>query len=177
MYQSNTLTAPGQFTDAEFMSAAQKRNVLRAWLRFVKSGFEQRWFTKALYEHLIQHCGYVAHSNRGVYYDTYFQDPEATQRFLDQFDRSRGCQSVEYGGAWWLGDERNGYRDINQAMVDVIQNLFPDLRHALTARQLSQAESRLRAAQAQVDALRAKTQAKAASENRSLPLPDHEVKP
>jgi len=177
MYQASNITAPGQFTDAEFMSAAQKRNVLRAWLRFVKSGFEQRWFTRALYEHLISHCSFIAHYNRGGFYDTYFQQPDATQRFLDQFDRSKGCQSVEYGGAWWLGDERNGYRDINQAMVDGIQDLMPDLRRALTASQLAQAEDRLAAAQAQVDQLRAKTQAKAASTDRSLPLPDPEVKP
>ena len=177
MYKSNTITALGQFSDATFMSAAQKRNVLRAWLRFVKSGFELRWFTKALYEHLIQHCSFIANYNRGGFYDTYFQQPEATQRFLDQFDRSKGCLSVEYGGGWWLGDDRNEYHDINNAMVDAIQDLIPELRCALTAKQLAQAEHQLLAAQAQVDQLSAKTRAKAASGNGSLPLPDHEVKP
>ena len=62
-------------------------------------------------------------------------------------------------------------------MVDAIQDLLPGLRQTLAARELEQAEGRLRAAQTQVDALRAINQAKAASENRSLPLPDHEVKP
>jgi hypothetical protein len=70
-----------------------------------------------------------------------------------------------------------GYHDINNAMVDVLQDLLPELRRALTARELARAEHRLLAAQAQVDQLRAKTHAKAASGNRSLPLPDHEVKP
>ena len=177
MYKSNTITALGQFTDAAFMSAAQKRNLLRAWLRFVKSGFEQRFFTKALYEHLISHCSFTANCDRGGFYDTYFQQPEATQRFLDQFDRSKGCLSVEYGGSWWLGGDHNEYHDINNAMVDAIQDLLPGLRHTLAARELEQAEGRLRSAQTQVDQLRARNQAKAASGNRSLPLPDHEVKP
>lgn len=177
MYKSYTITALGQFTDAAFMSAAQKRNVLRAWLRFVKSGFELRCFTEGLYHHLIQHCSFIAHFNRGGFHTTYFQEPEATQRFLDQFDWSKGCLSVEYGGSWWLGDERNEYHDINNAMVDAIQDLIPELRCALTAKQLAQAEHQLLAAQAQVDQLRAITKAKVASGNRSLPLPDHEVKP
>ena len=177
MHKSNTITALGQFTDAAFMSAAEKSNVLRAWLRFIKSRFAQRCFTRALYEHLIQHCGYVAHFSRGGFYDTYFQQPEATQRFLDQFDRSKGCLSVEYGGGWWFGGDRNEYHDINNAMVDAIQDLLPGLRQTLAARELERAEGRLLAAQTQVEALRARTQAKAASGNGSLPLPDHEVKP
>ncbi len=43
------------------MSAAQKTTVLRAWIRFLKSGLRFDQFTKALYDHLIQHCSFIAH--------------------------------------------------------------------------------------------------------------------
>ncbi len=54
-----------EFTDARFLTAHQKRNVFRAWIRFVRSGFDLGSFTKALYNHLIQHCSFIAHYNRG----------------------------------------------------------------------------------------------------------------
>ena len=173
---TNVIEAPS-FRDAPFMTTNEKRQVLRAWIRFVRSGFAFEQFTKALYNHLIQHCSFIAHYNRGGFYATYFQDPTDTTRFLDQFDRSSDCVSVEYGTGWWLGDDGDDYYDINNAMVDAIEELLPGLRRALQAKELEQAEGRLLSAQAHVEELRAKTQAKAASVNRSLPLPDHEVKP
>ena len=50
-----------EFRDVQFMSAAQKTTVLRAWIRFLKSGLRFDQFTKALYDHLIQHCSFIAH--------------------------------------------------------------------------------------------------------------------
>jgi hypothetical protein len=129
-----------EFKDVRFMTAAEKRKVLRQWVRFLKS----------LYHHLIQHCSFIAHYNLGGFYGVYFEDPSATQRFLDQFDRSKGCLSVEYGYAWWINDE--DYRDINNAMVDAAAALMPSLRSMLKEREtakarqeLEQAERRLKA--------------------------------
>ena len=139
-----------EFKDVRFMTAAEKRKVLRQWVRFLKSGFETRFFMKSLYHHLIQHCSFIAHYNQGGFYGVYFEDPSATQRFLDQFDRSKGCLSVEYGYAWWINDE--DYRDINNAMVDAATELLPALRGMLKEREtakarqeLEQAERRLKA--------------------------------
>jgi len=92
---------------------------------------------KSLYDHLIQHCSFIAHYNRGGFYAVYFEDPTNTQRFLDQFDRSKGCLSVEYGYAWWINDE--DYRDINNAMVDATTGLLPELRHMLRERETAKA--------------------------------------
>ena len=138
-----------EFKDVRFMTAAEKSKVLRQWKRFLKSGFEARLFMKSLYHHLIQHCSFIAH-NLGGFYGVYFEDPSATQRFLDQFDRSKGCLSVEYGYAWWIKDE--DYRDINNAMVDAAAELLQSLRGLLKEREtakarqeLEQAERRLKA--------------------------------
>jgi len=134
-----------QFKDVRFMTGEAKRRVLRQWVRFVKSGFDARHFTKSLYEHLIQHCSFIAHYNRSGFYAVYFVDPSATQRFLDQFDRSKDCLSVEYGYAWWINNE--DYRDINGAMVDAAAELLPTLRHMLRDRETAQARQELEQAE------------------------------
>jgi len=61
-------------------------------------------FTKRLYQHLTLHAEFIAHFNRHGFFDTYFADPEALQRLLDQFDRSKGCVSTEYGMTYWIRD-------------------------------------------------------------------------
>jgi hypothetical protein len=134
-----------EFKDVRFMTAAEKRKVLRQWVRFLKSGFEARHFMKSLYHHLIQHCSMIAHYNLRGLYETYFVDPSATQRFLDQFDRSKGCLSVEYGYAWWITDE--DYRDINNAMVDAATEMLPELRRMLKERETAKARQELEQAE------------------------------
>ena len=52
---------PGQLHDSKFMSAAEKSKVLKHWEMFLSSGLEKDKFTKALYEHLINHCSFIAH--------------------------------------------------------------------------------------------------------------------
>jgi hypothetical protein len=60
--------------DSEFMDAEQKRKVLTQWDRFVKGGFSFHLFTDNLYQHLILHCGFIAHYNRSGFYSTYWCD-------------------------------------------------------------------------------------------------------
>ena len=144
------------FTDAEFMTAAEKSNVLKAWHRFLRSGFEFRQFTKALYTHLIMHCSFIAHYNRTGFYGTYFKHPEDTERFFDQFDHLKGCVSVEYGMTYWIqggNDVCAQYYDINNAMVDVLEPYLPEMRKALRARELQDAEVKLATARAKVDTM------------------------
>ena len=134
-----------QFRDVRFMVAAEKQCVLRQWVGFMKSGFDERHFMKSLYKHLIQHCSFIAHFNRGGFYAVYFEDPSATQRFLDQFDRSKGCMSVEYGYAGWINDE--DYRDINGAMVDAATGLLSELRRMVREREAARARTELERAE------------------------------
>ena len=111
------------FSDSEFMSAREKELVLRAWVRFLKHGLRFADFTKRLYEHLIQHCSFIAHYNRSGFYQTYFESGEDTVRFLRQFDKSGECRSVEYGGPWLCGE----YADLNGAMVEEAVPYIPKL--------------------------------------------------
>ncbi len=60
--------------DSAFMDAEQKRKVLTQWERFVKGGFSFRLFTDNLYQHLILHCGFIAHYNCSGFYATYWCD-------------------------------------------------------------------------------------------------------
>ena len=112
------------FRDSEFLSAEEKRLVLRDWVRFLKRGLRFADFTKALYAHLHLHASFIAHYNRVGFYAEYFERGEDTVRFLSQFDKRGECQSVEYGGTWWLSGD---YADLNQAMVEEAAKYIPAL--------------------------------------------------
>ena len=113
-----------EFRDVRFMSAAQKTTILRAWVRFLKSGLDCEQFTKALYNHLIQHCSFIAHYDRAGFYSYYFEAGDSTARFLSQFDSRGTCSSVEYGGNYWLSGD---YEDINRAMIAEGEAIVPSL--------------------------------------------------
>jgi len=114
------------------MSAAQKTTVLRAWIRFLKSGLRFDQFTKALYDHLIQHCSFIAHNNRAGFYSHYFEAGDSTAFFLSQFDSRGRCSSVEYGGQHWLSGD---YEDVNRAMIAEGEAFIPSLLDAAHRRQ------------------------------------------
>jgi hypothetical protein len=121
-----------QFTDARFMTAADKRSVLAQWTRFLRAldrsyGDKARCFRAfpdALYTHLIQHCSFIAHYNRLGFFQTYFEEPAATARFLRQFDAAANPegQSAEYGESWWLAGD---YADLNAAMREEAAPFLP----------------------------------------------------
>jgi len=140
------------FKDAEFMTAAEKRKVLKAWTTFVRYGLQFKHFTKAIYSHLSLHCASTAHFDRGGFYGVYFRRPDSTLRFLDQFDPDGLGISVEYGTRHWLEDIN--YADINQAMREALRPFLPGLRAQLVADRLAIAEAALVEAQAYVTALR-----------------------
>jgi hypothetical protein len=113
-----------EFRDVQFMSAVQKTTILRAWVRFLKSGLPFEQFTKALYDHLIQHCSFIAHYSRAGFYSHYFEAGDSTALFLSQFDSRGPCLSVEYGDRHWLSGD---YEDINQAMIAEAKTFIPSL--------------------------------------------------
>jgi hypothetical protein len=114
------------------MSAAQKTTILRAWVRFLKSGLQFEQFTKALYNHLIQHCSFIAHYNRAGFYSHYFEAGDSTAFFLSQFDSRGQCSSVEYGGRHWLSGD---YEDVNRAMIAEGEAFIPSLLDSAHRRQ------------------------------------------
>jgi hypothetical protein len=114
------------------MSAAQKTTVLRAWVRFLKTGLRFDQFTKALYDHLIQHCSFIAHNNRAGFYSHYFEAGDSSAFFLSQFDSRGRCLSVEYGGQYWLSGD---YEDVNRAMIAEGEAFIPSLLDTSRRRQ------------------------------------------
>lgn len=140
-----------QFSDAEFMSAKEKSLVLRDWIKFFKRGLRFEDFTERLYKHLINHCSFIAHYNRAGFFSTYFDRPQDTSHFLNQFDRSKGCVCVEYGMTHWIRCQQ--YYDLNNAMVDAIAEMLPDLRERAKDKEVENAQLALQKAQERVQQL------------------------
>ncbi len=156
-----TIIDTSHFTDAQYMTAPQKRRVLGDWVRFFAGGMEFKRFTKRLYEHLTLHCEFIAHFNRQGFYQTYFADAEALQRFVDQFDRSKGCVSAEYGMTYWIRDGNDvsaEYYDLNAALVDTIADMLPALREQARQRAVEAAREELKAAEEKVAKLVAESE-------------------
>lgn len=115
------------FTDTKFMSAKEKQQVLRVWERFLRGGCQQEDFTKALYQHLNLHCGFIAHYDIHGFYDEYFSTGQGTIDFLTFFEReAREHQQ------WPSMAE---YRDITQAMLEVLAKYKALLIQQALARQ------------------------------------------
>lgn len=60
------------FTSTKFMTSDEKSRILRAFTNFIKSGFEEKKFTKAVYDHLHLNCGFIAHYNKEGFYRSRF---------------------------------------------------------------------------------------------------------
>lgn len=133
------------FRDVEFMSAREKRLVLNAWVRFLKNGLRLEDFSDKLYRHLTLHCSFIAHFERGCFYQTFFENGEDTARFLSQFDKRGEFRLVEYGARWWFSED---YEDINGAMVEEASGYIPGLleKAQAKAREADLAEARRLAA-------------------------------
>ena len=74
-----------RFKDVKFMSAKEKERVVEDFRRFLKNNFDRKYFTKRLYEHLHLHCSFIAHYDIDGFYATYFDEPEMSIEFLNQF--------------------------------------------------------------------------------------------
>ena len=107
-----------ELKDVKFMTAQDKARVLRQWEGFLKGGLKWEQFHKALYEHLIQHCSFIAHFNRAGFFSTYFKNGEDTAHFLTQFDNRNGTpNNIEYGTAYWY--RASDYEDVNSEMCRI----------------------------------------------------------
>lgn len=122
-------TMSPEFADTEFMSAIEKKRVLKAWVAFLKSGLSFSKFTEELYKHIHLHCAFIAHYDRGGFWNFYFAAPaKQTLDFIDQFDPELPGYSAEEGGQHWLRSE--DYGDVNQAMREAARPFVGKLREA-----------------------------------------------
>lgn len=117
-----------------YMSAREKSMVLHDWELFLIAGLQFEDFTKGLYNHLIQHCSFIAHYSRDGFYSHYFEIPDRALKFISQFDRASGCISSEGGDDYWI--RLSDYRDINNSMVDVAAPHLSKLRAVLASQRM-----------------------------------------
>ncbi len=114
----------------KFMSAEERRAVLRDWEKFlrnmVKGGGQvsERLFTKRLYRHLTLHCSFIAHYDKAGFFGTYFDNQKDALKFFSQFDKEAGCRSIEYGADWWMSGD---YEDINNVMCEAFEKVKTQL--------------------------------------------------
>ena len=107
-----------ELKDVKFMTAQDKARVLRQWEGFLKGGLKWEQFHRALYDHLIQHCNFIAHYSRQGFYSTYFENGEDAVHFLTQFDNRQGIpNSIEYGRKDWY--TASDYNDVNSEMCRI----------------------------------------------------------
>ena len=128
-----------EFADVQYMTANDKRLVLKAWVRFLRHGLREKDFSHRLYNHLIQHCSFIAHYNKTGFYNYYFGLAYKVGYFLGQFD-ARNTRpgaavpgSTEIGGTTYWGDR--DYADINRAMVLAGSPFIPTLIKMAEAKQ------------------------------------------
>ena len=129
-------------SDSPFMTAAEKRRVLREWTCFLRTLSEHyndknrclSSFGDALYRHLHSHCGFVGRSSRSEFFREYFEDGARTLGFIRQFDiagNRLGYAATFSTTAWLHGD----YADINRAMRGVASRFTPQIKTAAQAAQ------------------------------------------
>ena len=97
------------FTNTKFMTAREKALVLKGWERFLRHGMKREHFTKRLYDHLHQHCGFIAHYNIHGFYSEYFEAGADIERFFENF-----CSYTAQNYGAYVE-----YDDLNRAMRSV----------------------------------------------------------
>ena len=96
--------------DSKFMSAEQKKKMLRQWDRFIEKGFSFQLFTAAIYQHLNLHCGFIAHYSRSGFYSTYWNGDFITLALKTGMllPRCRPCSSTGSGSSRRFGAGADG---------------------------------------------------------------------
>jgi hypothetical protein len=101
------------FTDSKFLTAQEKASIYKSWCRFVDRlatgdiDSAEKAFSKRLYHHLMQHCGYIAHYDQNGFWHTYFEGFCNVDTFLKTWDEPYKA---------WMND----YSDINAAMQEYV---------------------------------------------------------
>lgn len=74
-------------TATQWQTAEDKEKVLKALIRFVKSGFNQNLFTKNLYRNLNSMFYHIAHYNILGFYEVWFETKEKRLMWFDHVQR------------------------------------------------------------------------------------------
>ena len=108
----------GKYSDTKFFTAKQKERAYRCFARVLRERDISK-MDKNLYEHLIQHCGFIAHYSIHGFKAEY--SGRNFRRFVERFDRN---SRVFAGWNHWVGGE---YADVNNDMVDLATAMAPQI--------------------------------------------------
>lgn len=123
--------AVSEYQTVQFMTAAKKQKVARDWELFILKRLKMtdadrqqteygalfKGFTKALYDHLNLHCGYIAHYNISGFFGAQF---ERTVDFLHNMQLiAQGRDGMNMTLA------RHDYADIGKMMTRVAAHYLP----------------------------------------------------
>ena len=104
------------YTATKFYTVGDKEKTFNALVKFVKSGFEERLFTKHLYRHLSNMYGHIAHYNQRGFYDTWFDCADDQIKWFDHVMKAAiygepdfGFSDVEQTFQNWLKEEGQDY--------------------------------------------------------------------
>jgi hypothetical protein len=100
------------FRDGQYLTADKKARIYTAFVRFVKSDFDPRKFSKDLYKHLSLQFGFIAHYDLSGFYHARFADPDGRMKTYERI--AQASQSN-------FNDENtSGCGDINKAIQEVV---------------------------------------------------------
>jgi hypothetical protein len=103
----NDMFTANQFTTTQWDSADDKAKFAKQFIKFVKSGFEQRHFTDRFYRRLSNTFSHIAHYDRGGFWQEFFTTTADKVRFLE-LTLKHPC----YGDPAWT------YSDVERAIQD-----------------------------------------------------------
>lgn len=115
------------FTDEEFITAAEKWQILHDWQRFLGSGFKKLFFSRALYHFLTQLCGLSSHTNPDRFWHFFCNaEPHNLAALLNQFGGDQ--RHAELGNRVWLATPA---ADLKAAMCREAERLYVPLNQVL----------------------------------------------
>ena len=85
-----------QFTATQWESAEQKAKFANQFIDFILSGYKATKFPKWFYNRLSMCFGFIAHYNRGGFYDTYFTNDSNVHNFLNSIIDFNCCGDPEF---------------------------------------------------------------------------------
>jgi hypothetical protein len=96
------------FTPTKWATAEEKAKIANKMTRFILGGFQQGSFNKAMYQHLSNMFGHIAHCNISGFYEKWFSDIKACRDWAEHIT-----------GNWLsgMGDPRFTWSDVEKALI------------------------------------------------------------
>lgn len=132
----------GKMKDVQFMTAKEKAKVARDWELFILKrlsfsaadtqqgdyGTHYKHLTKALYNHMHGHMGYIAHGSAGGFFSAQFEETADFLRNVHAIANNAGCGDVRgYRLVPGMGANVD-YEDLFEVMIKVAKHYLPTVR-------------------------------------------------